>query len=188
MAKGPASGPRHPTWASFDHFPPNGDNPPVDPRSGERVVAFIDGRYWAAIVGSPHVIQRGFVSVTLAEWAEVRRYQDAAPGGRNGPVALGYSCVWRLLVVTLPPKRRTRPAGRKTWATLAESTKRGYRGPLRQMGLRTEAEFAQYYENATDLTVLRRHTPKDRILTAAGAFRLAKGSDDDPYLITWQAK
>ena len=165
-----------PDWPSSPYTLPRWD--------GEPVVAFFGGSWWGALVGSPDVVQGPWVGHREGRWADMAAYQDGAPGGKDGPTAIAYSAVW-VRIEGLKP-RRTKPAARRTWAELSESTKRGYRGPLRRMGLRTEAQFAYYYATAPDLTALRRHQ-KRTFFVAGGTARVIRGPSQT-FIATWRSR
>jgi hypothetical protein len=54
------------------------------------------------------------------------------------------------------------PAAHKRWADLSERTKQGYRGRLRSVGVRTDADMARFHDSADSETLkwLRRHGPR----------------------------
>jgi hypothetical protein len=119
---------------------------------------------------------------------EIEEYQDGAPGGMTGGVAFGYSCVWRRVNVAGMPEPK--PVARRTWATLAPSTKSSYRGTMRhRLGLKTEEQFVEYYETAPDLSTLRRHYEgHTTVVKGFGRISFPRGGDSDPWtwLATWQ--
>ncbi len=55
-----------------------------------------------------------------------------------------------------------KPAAHKPWAELSERTKQGYRGRLRSIGVRTDADMARFHDSADSKTLqwLRRHGPR----------------------------
>ena len=136
-------------------------------------------KWYGAVAGSPYVVNRRFTPIFFRRWNVARDHIRGAPLS----VRILYSATWRLLANLPPPEPAKEPKNRKGWAQLSESTKRGYRGPLRKLGLTTEAQFAEFYATAPDLSVLRRHV-KPSFMTPAGPMRFGRGSGT--WLVTWQ--
>ena len=145
------------------------------------------GYYWLAMYGVPATAQGRQTAVYKQNPGDVEAYQDGAPGGMTGPLSFGYSCIWQQVLVRPAPEPK--PRAKRTWETLAPSTRSGYRGKMRHvLHLRTEEQFKDYYETAVDLSLLRRHQPKTIVVPDVGRIAFPKGRDvtDYPWLITWQ--
>lgn len=187
-APGPAGGPAHPSWPSLGELfvAPDPARPPTKP-DGELLVTATFGTptVYAGLWGSPYVIYRRFAPHGFAEWEEVEDYQGGAPDGPWGVIPYDYSCIWVALALVRPPPAK--PAAKKRWADLSPRTKQGYRGPLRQLGLRTEAQFADYYEHASNLGFLRRHPTGRLVDTTGNQWKVRRrGGRDLLYMVTWQ--
>jgi hypothetical protein len=160
------------------------NSPPPDPRY------FLNqgGFYYVAMYGNAGVGRVEHVGVYFGTATEVTEYQDGAPGGMTGGVAFEYSCVWRRVKVSKPPEEPP-PAAKRTWETLAASTRSSYRGSMRRrLGLTTEAQFKHYYETTPDLSYIRRHPTRTAIAKGLGRISFPRGGDADPppWLISWR--
>lgn len=134
-------------------------------------------RWYGAVAGTPYVVNRRFTPLTFRQWATARDHVRGAPL----TVRILYSATWALL--DLPPQAHQK-GRRKSWDQLGEGTKRGYRGPMRKLGLKTEAEFGAYYADAPNLDVLRRHV-KPTFMSPVGQVGFSRGSGK-AWLVTWQ--
>lgn len=111
-------------------------------------------------------------------------YQEGALGGMTGGMAFQYSAVWRRVnVAGVPPAK---PRAKKRWEDLSPGYRRDISGTMRnRLKLKTEAQFKNYYENAEDLSLLRRHKARTFIVKGLGRISFPQGKDPNRWLATW---
>ena len=136
---------------SVEGLPAEPSGPPEV--NGKPVLAWFGGSWWACYFGRPRVVEGPTQAVYHATWEAAMLYADGAPDGVHGEVIHAVYALWRHVV-----HFKGRPARRKAWEDLAPSTKRGYVGRLRTMGIKNPADQQRYYETTTDLRLLRRKT------------------------------
>ncbi len=157
------------------------------PPSAQRQVLNQGGLYFLAMYGNAAIGRIDHVSIYFGTAAETERYQDGAPGGMTGGIAFEYSCIWER--VEVGPQPTPPPRAKRTWETLAPSTRSGYRGRMRrQLGFTTEAQFKTYYETTPDLSFLRRHKARTYVAPGIGRIAFPKRARTNPYsfMATWQ--
>lgn len=121
---------------------------------------------------------------------------------------MGYAALWgRLEGLQEPTAGR---GAQKSWASLSEQTKRGYRGRMRsaygigntgwtgrryrspEVAAKAEREFREFYQTADDLRFLRRHGSSEKSRVNPGQFRLVgdgSGSGAVPaFVTTWSVR
>lgn len=165
--------------------------PEEDPRAPQRLAngdmpfMFYDGTWWYFIGGNPQALRAksttvyGFHGRNGYELAKANLAGSAL--GLEGASAV--AAIWGRVEGIPPPKGKDKPAAKKTWSELSESTKRGYRGKMRtQLGLTTDAEYARYYETARDLSWLRRH-PTKRVRMTPPKIGAMRATHD--YMVVW---
>ena len=118
------------------------------------IVVALEGEPWLFIDGNLAALDGPYVLVRRRTRAEIMEYI----GGHD-------------LAATSPPialfrRLEFRRASKRAWADLTESTKRGYRGRLRSLGIRSEADMARFHAEADSATLkwLRRKGPRPRDL------------------------
>ena len=122
------------------------------------------------MAGNPKVFDGPYLTVRHATRKDA---DDYIQGGR------GFTLTETSPKLALVRRMAVRPAAKRRWDTLSESTKRGYRGRIRSLGIRNEDEIARFHDTADSATLkwLRRHGPKppDLIVRRGTAYRAARG-------------
>lgn len=154
----------------------------------DRIQVFRYGGYdWVAMYGSPSAAFGRFTPVPRSTPDAILTYQAGGPDeDATGAIAFFYSCIWRQVKIATGAQP---PRGRKTWDTLAPSTKASYRGTMRQQfRFRTEEQFRHYYQTAPDLSRIRRHKVRTAVVEGTGRLSFPRGKDvaEFPWLATWQ--
>lgn len=154
------------------------DHPGPPPRPYQ--VAAFEGEPWVFYAGSldvlgvPHHVHRHrslrAAREYLMEGGREFRLEDASP-----PIAL-----FRAL-------QFGKSAARTPWSALTERTKQGYRGRLRRLGIRSDADMARFHASADSATLkwLRRHGPKPADLIIVGQAPMYPASGSGSWATVW---
>ena len=142
-------------------------------------VVVLDGEMWAWRGGSLAVVDRPHMVARAATREEAMDYLgDHALNGASPLIGL-----FRRLDFS-------KPAAHKPWAGLSERTKQGYRGRLRSIGVRTDADMARFHESADSETLrwLRRHGPRPPELVVVGGRPAYPARGSGSWATVWEQK
>lgn len=142
-------------------------------------VVVIDGEAWRheggslEVVDAPHVLVRFPTRDAALDYAG-----DYSLNGSSPQIGL-----FRRLVYA-------RPAAHRQWANLSERTKRGYRGRMRSIGIRTNEDMARFHNSADSATLkwLRRHGPRPPELVIVGGRPAYPSRGAGSWATVWEQK
>ena len=82
------------------------------------------------------------------------------------------------------------PAAHKRWDQLSERTKQGYRGRMRSIGIRTDADMARFHDSADSRTLkwLRRHGPRPSELVVVGGRAAYPARGRGSWATVWEQR
>ena len=144
-------------------------------------VAILDGEPAVLYAGSLDVLSGPHVVIWHQTVGDAQEYLEGGQGFSLGQTSPAIALFRRL---------EPRPVAKKPWAELSEQTKRGYRGRMRSMGVRSEAEMARFHASADSATLhwLRRHGERPADLIVVGGYALYPARGSGVWATVWEQK